>query len=116
MANPPRSRRRARSALSTQMVQVSAEGRERIERHWIGRILGMLSDDALILAAARTTDPTEGMHLECGFADKIWSHGDVQARVRQLAERGVKVELVQHESEIAGRHFTRPMLFVRIAR
>ena len=115
MANLTRARRRRRSALGTQILRVAGEGRDRLEEHWVSRVLTQLEDDALIVAVGNSPAASEGVRLECGFADQIWEHAEIQARVRQLAERGVEAQLVSHESRIAGRTFTRPQILVRLA-
>ena len=80
----------------------------------VQRVLTVLRDDNLMTAAALSLDgDREGITLECGFADLVWEEPEVRYRVTQLADRGIRVELVAHETEIAGRRFSRPQLVVR---
>ncbi|NBC32150.1 MAG: hypothetical protein GVY13_05680, partial [Alphaproteobacteria bacterium] len=113
MVDTVQRRRRGRTSLSGQMDRASRERHDRIARHRIDRILAMLTDEALVTAAALDIDSAEGMRFECGFADRVWDHPEIRARIRQLADRGVDVDLVEQETQIAGRRFSRPQILVR---
>ena len=79
----------------------------------VHRVLALLRDDSLMTAAALSlTGDQDGITLECGFADIVWDEPEIRYRVSQLADRGIRVDLVTHESEVAGRRFSRPQLVV----
>lgn len=108
-------RRRGRTGLSYQMERASRERHERIARHRVDRVLGMLTDEALVTAAALQIDSAKGLRFECGFADRVWDHPEVRERIRQLGDRGVEIDLVEQSTHIAGRRFTRPQILVRFS-
>lgn len=115
MVNAGAWRRFSRSSLSRQMSRASRERHDRIDRHRIDRVLAMLADDSLVTAAALDIDSADGMRFECGFADRIWDHPEIQERLRELADRGVDVSLVEQTTQIAGRNYVRPQILVRFA-
>ena len=115
MASPPRQTSRPRRGrLSVQMERAMGDRQRAVRSDRVHRVLALLRDDSLMTAAGLSlTGDQDGITLECGFADLVWEEPEVRYRVNQLADRGIRVELVAHETEVAGRRFSRPQLVVR---
>jgi hypothetical protein len=105
MAAPPTLRR--------QLNQASQERQRRILDFRVERVLNLLKDENLATHAALNLKSKEGILLECNFIDAVWGDLRVAARVRQLDQRGVVVEPITHEFEVAGRSFSRFQIRVR---
>jgi hypothetical protein len=104
---------RPRASLRRQLNQASEERHRRIHEFRVERILDLLKDERLATEAALKLDSREGILLECSFAPDVWSDPRIAARVRQLRDRGVVVEPVEHEFEVAGHRFSRSQIRVR---
>jgi hypothetical protein len=76
-------------------------------------VLTLLKDDNLSTRAALDLDSKDGILLECNFVNEVWEDPRVAARIRQLGERGVAVEPITYEFEVAGRPFARSQICVR---
>ena len=105
MAAPPTLRR--------QLTQASRERQRRILDFRVERVLNLLKDENLATHAALDLKSKEGILLECNFIDAVWDDPRVAARIRQLDQRGVVVEPIMHEFEVAGRTFSRSQIRVR---
>lgn len=105
MAPPP--------ALRRQLNQAARERQRRILEFRVERVLNLLKDENLAAHAALDLKSKEGILFECNFIDAVWSDPRVAARIRQLDQRGVVVEPVIHEFEVAGRLFARSQIRVR---
>jgi hypothetical protein len=105
MAPPPPLRR--------QLNQAAQERQRRLLDFRVERVLSLLKDENLATHAALNLKSKEGILLECNFIDAVWCDPRVAARVRQLDQRGVAVEPVTHEFEVAGRAFARSQIRVR---
>jgi hypothetical protein len=79
----------------------------------VERVLTLLKDENLATRAALDLNSKDGILLECNFVNEVWEDPRVAARVRQLAERGVVVEPITHEFEVAGRTFSRSRIRVQ---
>src|SRR5918995_2275158 len=102
MAAPPTLRR--------QLNQASRERQRRIVDFRVERVLNLLKDENLATHAALNLKSKEGILIECNFIDAVWSDPRVAARIRQLDQRGVVVEPIMHEFEVAGRTFSRSQI------
>jgi hypothetical protein len=79
----------------------------------VERVLGLLNSDSLISqAASGLADEDNSLLLECNIAPLVWDDPRVAYRLRQLEGSGITVELVDHESEIAGKIFKRTKIRV----
>jgi hypothetical protein len=105
MAPPPTLRR--------QLSQAARERQRRILDFRVERVLNLLKDENLATHAALDLKSKEGILFECNFIEAVWSDPRVAARIRQLDQRGVVVEAVIHEFEVAGRSFARSRIRVR---
>jgi hypothetical protein len=105
MSRPPTLRR--------QLTQASRQRQRRILDFRVERVLTLLKDENLATRAALDLNSKDGILLECNFVDEVWQDPRVTARIRQLGERGVVVEPVVHEFEVAGRPFSRSQIRVR---
>jgi hypothetical protein len=101
------------SALRRQLHQASRERQRRIVNFRVERVLTLLKDENLATRAALDLNSADGILLECNFVNEVWEDPRVAARIHQLAERGVVVEPVTHEFEVAGRPFSRSRIRVR---
>ena len=101
------------STLRRQLHQASRERQRRIVGFRVERVLTLLKDENLATRAALDMNSKDGILLECNFVNEVWQDPRVAARVRQLGERGVVVEPVTHEFEVAGRTFSRSQIRVR---
>lgn len=99
--------------LRRQLTQASRERQRRILDFRVERVLNLLKDENLATHAALDLRGREGILFECNFIDAVWSDPRVAARIRQLDQRGVVVETVIHEFEVAGRSFARSQIRVR---
>ena len=115
MATPPRqTNRQRRGRLSVQMERAVGDHMRAVRHDRVQRVLALLRDDSLMTVAARSLDgDQQGITLECGFADLVWEEPEVRYRVNQLGDRGIRVDLVTHETEIAGHRFSRPQIVVQ---
>ena len=100
-------------ALRRQLNQASRERQRRILDFRVERVLNLLKDENLATRAALDLGSKEGILFECNFIDAVWSDPRVAARIRQLDQRGVAVEPITHEFEVAGRSFCRSQIRVR---
>jgi hypothetical protein len=101
-------------SLRYQMNGVSKERHQQIRKGWVERVLELLEEENLITGAALDLKSrTDGLTFECNFAEQVWDDPRIAYRVRQLAERDVRVELVKVEQEVAGRMFGRFRIVVR---
>jgi hypothetical protein len=99
--------------VNRQMAQVAAERHRRILQHWVERMLAILEDERLITQAALDLSSRDkGVIFECNFAREVWDDPRISFRVRQLASRSVKVELVDKELQIAGKTLKRTQIHV----
>jgi hypothetical protein len=105
MAPPPTLRR--------QLNQASRERQRKIVDFRVERVLNLLKDENLATQAALDLTSKDGILFECNFIDAVWGDPRVAARIRQLDQRGVMVEPVTHEFEVAGRSFSRSQIRVR---
>jgi hypothetical protein len=99
--------------LRRQLNQASRERQRRILDFRVERVLNLLKDENLAAHAALDLKFKDGILLECNFIDAVWGDPRVVARIRQLDQRGVVVEPVVHEFEVAGRFFSRSQIRVR---
>jgi hypothetical protein len=99
--------------LRRQLNQASRERQRRILDFRVERVLNLLKDENLSTHAALDLKSKDGILLECNFIDAVWGDPRVVARIRQLDQRGVVVEPVVHEFEVAGRSFARSQIRVR---
>jgi hypothetical protein len=105
MARPPTLRR--------QLAQASRQRQQRILDFRVERVLTLLKDENLATCAALDLKSKDGIMLECNFINEVWQDLRIAARIRQLGERGVVVEPVVHEFEVAGKPFSRSQIRVR---
>lgn len=103
---PPRTLRR-------QLSQAARERQRRILDFRVERVLNLLKDESLATHAALNLNSKDGILLECNFIGEVWKDPRVAARIRQLGDRGVVVEQITHEFEVAGRPFSRSQIRVR---
>ena len=117
MTPPPRQTSRPRRGrLSAQMERATGDRQRAIRADRVHRVLALLRDDSLMTAAATSlTGIRTASHWNAGSLTLVWEEPEVRYRVTQLADRDIRVELVTHETEIAGRRFSRPQLVVRFA-
>jgi hypothetical protein len=99
--------------LRRQLNQASQERHRRILDFRVERVLNLLKDEHLATHAALDLKSKNGILFECNFIDAVWDDPRVAARVRQLDQRGVVVEPISHQFEVAGRTFTRSQIRVR---
>ena len=99
--------------LRRQLSQASRERQRRILDFRVERVLSLLKDENLATHAALDLNSRDGILLECNFISEVWDDPRVAARIRQLSERGVIVEPIVHEFEVAGRAFSRSQIRVR---
>jgi hypothetical protein len=90
------------STLRRQLHRASRERQRRILDFRVERVLTLLKDDNLATRAALDLDSKDGILLECNFVNDVWEDPRVAARIRQLQERGVAVEPVTYEFQVAG--------------
>lgn len=102
------------SPLRRQLAQVSRERNRRIQDFRVARVLAILRDDNLASHIALELGSRGCLTFECNFVDEVWSDPRIVYRVAQLRERGLIVEPVVHEQEIAGQRFTRSQIQVQI--
>jgi hypothetical protein len=93
------------STLRRQLHQASRERQRRILDFRVERVLALLKDDALATRAA--------LDLNSNFVNDVWDDPRVAARIHQLHERGVTVEPITYEFEVAGKPFSRSQIRVR---
>jgi hypothetical protein len=105
MAHPPTLRR--------QLSQAARERQRRILDFRVERVLNLLKDENLATHAALNLNSKAGILLECNFVDEVWDDPRVTARVRQLRDRGVTVEPISCQFEVAGRQFSRSQIRIR---
>jgi hypothetical protein len=105
MAPPP--------ALRRQLNQAARERQRRILEFRVERVLNLLKDENLATHAALDLKSKDGILFECNFIDAVWGDPRVAARIRQLDQRGVAVEPIIHEFEVAGKSFSRAQIRVR---
>jgi hypothetical protein len=101
------------STLRRQLHHASRQRQRRIVDFRVERVLTLLKDENLATRAALDLNSKDGILLECNFVNEVWEDPRVAARVRQLAERGVVVEPITHEFEVAGRTFSRSRIRVQ---
>jgi hypothetical protein len=101
------------STLRRQLHQAARERQRRILDFRVERVLTLLKDDNLATRAALDLNSKDGILLECNFVNEVWGDPRVAARIRQLGERGVTVEPVTYEFQVAGRSFARAQIRVR---
>jgi hypothetical protein len=100
----------APSGLRRQLDQAAAQRQRKIQDFRVQRVLAMLKDDNLAKRAAASDAGT--LVLECNFVNEVWSDPRVASRVKQLGDRGVVVQPIIREHEVAGRHFSRTQIRV----
>ena len=101
------------STLRRQLARASRERQRRILDFRVERVLTLLKDDNLATRAALDLNSKDGILLECNFVKEVWDDPRIAARIRQLDERGVTVEPITHEFELAGRPFSRSRIRVQ---
>ncbi len=99
-------------SIKRQMERISNERERRLRQAWVGRILDLLDSDTLIAEAASLQNKEEGLLFDCNFAPMVWDDPRITFRLKQLANNDVKVDLVDHESVIAGKMFKRAQIRV----
>ena len=100
-------------SISRQMEHISNDREQRLRKAWVERVLDLLDSDNLVAAAAALHDNDEGLLFDCNFAPLVWDDPRITFRVRQLANNDVTVDLIDHESLIAGRTFKRVQIRVK---
>lgn len=105
MAHPP--------SLRRQLSQAARERQRRILNFRVERVLNLLKDENLATQAALNLKSKDGILLECNFVDEVWDDPRLTARVRQLRDRGVTVEPISHQFEVAGQQFSRSQIRIR---
>ncbi len=101
------------TTLRRQLNQASRERQRRILDFRVERVLNLLKDENLATHAALDLKSQDGILFECNFIHAVWGDPRVAARIRQLEQRGVVVEPITHEFEVAGRAFSRSQIRVR---
>ena len=99
-------------SINRQMHRVANDHQRHLRQAWIDRVLELLESDNLIGRAADAIDIEEGLLLECNIAPMVWDDPRIAYRRQQLASNNVDVELVDHETTIAGRTFKRAKIKV----
>jgi hypothetical protein len=101
-------------SVRRQMARVAGDHERRVRQAWIERILDILDDDNLIAQAAKAPKTEEGLLFDCNVAPLVWDDPRLTFRLKQLAANDVKVELIDHEHEVAGRTFKRAQIRIVI--
>ncbi len=99
--------------LKQQMVRFSAERKRRIYEFRVQRVLEILADDSLTTAAALDLTSEDGVIFECNFVREVLADPRISGRIDALANRGIRVEIYDHVTEMAGQHFSRTQIVVR---
>lgn len=99
-------------AVNRQMRRVTADHQRHLRQAWIDRVLDLLDSDNLISQASNAIDADEGLLIECNIAPMVWDDPRITFRLKQLESNDVKVELVEHEHQIAGKTFKRNQIRV----
>jgi len=94
------------------MERISNDRERRLRQAWVERILDLLDSDTLIAQAASLKDKEEGLLFDCNFAPMVWDDPRIAFRLKQLANNDVNVDLVDHESVVAGKTFKRAQIQV----
>lgn len=100
----------APSGLRRQLDQAAALRQRKIQDFRVQRVLAMLKDENLAKRVA--AGGADILVFECNFVDEVWADPRVAGRVRQLGERGVVVQPIIREHEVAGQHFSRAQIQV----
>jgi hypothetical protein len=101
------------SPIKSQMRRAADDHDREVRLAQVERVLGMLDGDSLISqAASGLADEDNNLLLECNIAPLVWDDPRIAFRVRQLETSGITVELVDHESRIAGKTFKRSKIRV----
>jgi alpha-D-ribose 1-methylphosphonate 5-triphosphate synthase subunit PhnI len=95
------------------MERIANDRERRRRKAWVERVLDLLDSDNLIAEAAALHDSDQDLLFDCNFAPEVWDDPRITFRLRQLANNDVTVELVDHESIIAGRTFKRAQIRVK---
>jgi hypothetical protein len=101
------------SPIKSQMRRAVDDHDREVKTAQVQRVLGMLDSDRLInQAASGLTDEDQSLLLECNIAPLVWDDPRIAYRLRQLEASGVGIDLVDHESNIAGKTFKRTKIRV----
>ncbi len=103
------------SPIKSQMRRAVDDHDREVRVAQVERVLGMLDSDRLLSqAASGLADEDHSLLLECNIAPLVWDDPRIAYRLRQLEGSGITVELVDHESKIAGKTFKRTKIRVSL--
>lgn len=96
------------SPIKSQMSRAVDDHERDVKMAWVERVLQMLNSDHLISqAGSGLVNKEKCLILECNVAPQVWDDPRITYRLRQLEGSGIVVELIDHESTIAGKTFKR---------
>lgn len=96
------------SPIKSQMNRAVDDHERDVKVAWVERVLRMLNSDNLISqAGSGLVNEGNFLVLECNVAAQVWDDPRIAYRLRQLESSGIVVELVDHESTIAGKTYKR---------
>lgn len=113
--NDPGARAYRYVAIKRQMQRVAGDHDRQVKKAWVDRVLDLLDSDNLITQAASGLATDNTLLFECNVAAEVWDDPRIAYRLRQLEGSGVAVEMIDHESEIAGKIFRRTKIKVTFA-
>lgn len=102
-------------AVGRQVRRVADDHQRHVRRAWVERVLDLLDGDNLIGQAASRGMKEDGMLFDCNVAPLVWDDPRVAFRRQQLEGSDLRVELVDHEHQVAGRTFSRAQIRVTYA-
>ncbi len=103
------------SAIKHQMQRVAGDHERHLRQAWVDRMLELLDGDNLIAQAAAGLATDGHLLLDCNIAPLVWDDPRIVYRRKQLENGNVSLELVDHESTIAGKTFKRTQIKVTFA-
>lgn len=99
-------------AIKRKMQRAANAHERQMRKAWVDRVLDILDNDKLITKAASGQTTENSLIFECNIAAHVWDDPRIVHRLRQLEGGGVAVELVDHETEIAGKTFKRTRIHI----
>jgi hypothetical protein len=99
--------------LRRQLSQALARRERGLNDFRVKRVLAILTDQNLSQRAGLAPPGATELLFECNFVNEVWTDPRIVQRVKQLHDRGLAVEPIEHTCEIAGRSFTRSKIRVQ---
>jgi hypothetical protein len=99
--------------LRRQFSQALARREKGLTDFRVKRVLAILTDQNLAQRVGLAPPGSSELLFECNLVNEAWTDPRVVQRVKQLHDRGITVEPIEHTHEIAGRTFTRSKIRVQ---